>query len=236
MIIDEEFIEETQPATHHSQASVIVPNLEMGENEPSESFPRAEKWNDDTDPVVQDIVATNISEDLDLEGETSSSCVPNSGKSFSQESSAAVIPSDEFDDLDFEEPKTGEGEPFDTGNKDLTTSTSTKKFFIWKWMGGEVLLHPAWKKFFPILITIAVMFIMNTCNSMRYIEKVKKIDSYEKKIENLNYMQLYMTKELTERSRQLDMEQRVQQRGLRLELSPTPPLLLYKDNSRKKDK
>lgn len=232
MIIDEEFIEETQPATHHSQASVIVPNLEIEENEFSESFPRAGEWSDDTDPVVQDVVATNILEDLDLEGET----FPNSGKYFSQRSSDAVISSDEFDDLDFEEPKIEEGEPFDRGNKDLTPPVPTKKFFIWKWMGGEVLLHPAWKKFFPILITIAVMFIMNTCNSMRYIEKVKKIDSYEKKIENLNYMQLYMTKELTERSRQLDMEQRVQQRGLRLELSPTPPILLYKDNNRKKDK
>lgn len=102
------------------------------------------------------------------------------------------------------------------------------RIFVQMWIGGDILRAPWLLKYWPVLATIVAMFVLNVFNQYKLIEEVKKIDSYEEKMRDIGFMQLYLTKELTERSRQLDVEQRVQSAGLRLELSPTAPIIIYK--------
>lgn len=102
------------------------------------------------------------------------------------------------------------------------------QIFVQMWIGGDILRAPWLLKYWPVLATIVAMFVLNVFNQYKLIEEVKKIDSYEEKIRDIGFMQLYLTKELTERSRQLDVEQRIQNAGLRLELSPVAPIIIYK--------
>lgn len=114
---------------------------------------------------------------------------------------------------------------------DNTTTPKKRRSSIgklWQHMGGDMLSAPWLNRYKYVFVTLIVMFMFNTCNGYTFIEKVNTVDRYETRIKDLHYMHLSVVQELTQRSRMLDVEQRVRTQGLNLEIPSTPPFLLYR--------
>ncbi len=223
MIIDEEYIEEVLYRKDNIEKDSFSPLYEEEEELSLRDMMRQERLlNEINKPSLIDQrknSAQIIREEPFLQQEN---IEPSS---FSEEDLAGEVPNkDESLDGGENLKKEESSESFFLNRKTIRKI----QIFVQMWIGGDILRAPWLLKYWPVLATIVAMFVLNVFNQYKLIEEVKKIDSYEEKIRDIGFMQLYLTKELTERSRQLDVEQRIQNAGLRLELSPVAPIIIYK--------
>ncbi|MCL2651824.1 MAG: FtsL-like putative cell division protein [Candidatus Azobacteroides sp.] len=97
-----------------------------------------------------------------------------------------------------------------------------KKFSLPDILGGEILNEDFIVKQSKLLIMIAVCFVFFIGNRYSCLKKITQIEDLKKELKDLRYENLVVLTKLTENSRQSQIENLVNSKGLNLSCSNGP--------------
>ena len=110
----------------------------------------------------------------------------------------------------------------ETNYKQSQPKKKKKKISFSNILGGEILKEDFVVKQSKLLITIAICFILFIGNRYSCLKKITQIEDLKKELKDLKYENLVLLTKLTENSRQSQIEELVESKGLNLSCSNGP--------------
>lgn len=116
------------------------------------------------------------------------------------------------------------------------TLISQKKSAFWEMMGGAFLEQSWVTKNKRLFFVILLMSIVNIANGYKAIDEQREIGWLEDQVRDYRYRDLFKASEVTAISQKLNVEKAIEEQDLNLELSQTPPYILYRSSDNKEHK
>ncbi len=95
-------------------------------------------------------------------------------------------------------------------------------------IGGEILKEDFVIKQFKLLLLIAFLAILLISHRYSCLQKLTQIEDLKRQLNDVKYENLVMSTELTTNSRQSQIEDLLQSKGIDLSTSKTPAYEIYK--------
>lgn len=107
-------------------------------------------------------------------------------------------------------------------------SGKKKKFSIGSILGGDILKEDFVVKQSKLIILIALLFVLFISNRYSCLKKLTEIDRLKTELKDIQYENLVISTQLTTNSRQSQIENMIEARGLNLSGSKTPAFKISK--------
>ncbi|MDR0749445.1 MAG: hypothetical protein LBF62_07730 [Tannerellaceae bacterium] len=95
-------------------------------------------------------------------------------------------------------------------------------------LGGEILDWDFFLRHTKMIVLVVILVFFFIGNRYTCMQKLREIDHLQQQLRDLRYEALSISSELTGNSRQSQIESLVEQQGLELEGSKSPPYELFK--------
>lgn len=95
-------------------------------------------------------------------------------------------------------------------------------------LGGGILTEDFIVKHTRMIVLVVVMTFFFIGNRYTCMQKLREIDRLQQRLRDIRFEALSVSSELTENSRQSQIESLIEEQGIELEGAKTPPYELYK--------
>lgn len=94
------------------------------------------------------------------------------------------------------------------------------------WFNGEILIHPDWRKYYPIALILVSFFLLYIYLGYRATSQQHLLTDTKREMQDAKYEYLTISAELTSAKRQTHIADELEKRGSRLQVNARPPILL----------
>lgn len=103
-----------------------------------------------------------------------------------------------------------------------------RRLTLWYILGGGILKEDFIVKNMPMILLVALLIVCFVGSQYTCMQKLREIDRLQQRLRDVRFEALSISSELTEHSRQSQIELLIEEQGIDLEGSKTPPYELYK--------